>query len=139
MLRIGIVLAEEGGALEKMLPPLRFFVGGRLGNGRQGLSWIHVDDVVGLVLHALDADAVSGPMNATAPNPQSNAAFTKTLGRVIRRPSWLPVPRFALRIVVGPAAGILTTGQFVVPAKATETGYRFRFEEAEDALRDLLG
>lgn len=138
MLRIGLVLAAEGGALAKMLPPLKMFVGGRLGNGRQGTAWIHVDDLVGLILHALDEQTIEGPMNATAPNPLSNAEFTRALGRVIHRPVWLPAPKFALRLVVGPAAGILTTGQFVVPEKALATGYEFRFPQAEGALRDLL-
>lgn len=138
LLRIGIVLSTDGGALPRMLPPFRFFVGGPIGNGRQGFPFIHIDDLAGLVLHALDREDLSGPMNATAPHPVTNAEFSKALGRVLGRPSWLPVPRLALRLAVGPAAAVLVTGQMAVPGRALDTGYEFRFPLVDKALHDLL-
>ncbi len=138
LLRIGIVLSRDGGALSRMLPPFRFFLGGPIGNGRQGFPWIHIDDLTGLILHALDEEKVGGPMNATAPHPVTNASFSKALGRVLRRPSWLPAPRPALRLLIGPAAAVLTRGQMAVPRRALDTGYGFRFPEVDLALSDLL-
>jgi uncharacterized protein (TIGR01777 family) len=138
VLRIGIVLSAEGGALARLLPPFRFFVGGPIGNGRQGFPFIHIDDLVGLLLHALDHEEISGPMNATAPHPVSNAAFGQALGRVLGRPSWLPVPRLALRLVIGAAAAVLAAGQRAVPRRALDTGYEFRFPDVDSALHDLL-
>jgi uncharacterized protein (TIGR01777 family) len=137
--RIGIVLAKEGGALAKMLPPFRWFVGGKIGNGRQGFPWIHIDDLTGIILHALGADDLRGPVNATAPEPLENRAFCRVLGKVLRRPSWLPVPRLMLRLLMGPAAAVLVKGQMAIPERIRSAGYRFRFEDAEAALRDLLG
>lgn len=138
LLRIGIVLSRDGGALPRMLPPFKFFVGGPIGNGRQGFPFIHIDDLAGLILHALDGDDISGPMNATAPHPVTNAEFSKALGRVISRPSWLPAPRLALRVVIGPAAAVLTNGQMAIPRRALDTGYEFRFPDVDKALHDLL-
>jgi uncharacterized protein (TIGR01777 family) len=137
-LRIGVVLSRDGGALPRMLPPFKLFLGGPIGNGRQGFPWIHIDDLTGLILHALDDAALSGPMNATAPQPVTNAEFSKALGRALGRPSWLPVPRAALRLLIGPAATMLTTGQMAVPRRALDTGYEFRFPDVDSALLDLL-
>jgi uncharacterized protein (TIGR01777 family) len=138
LLRIGIVLAKDGGALPRMLPPFRFFVGGPIGHGRQGFPFIHIDDLAGLVLHALDQDGLSGPVNATAPHPVTNGEFSKALGKALSRPSWLPAPRLALRLVIGPAAAVLTSGQMAIPKRALDLGYEFRFPDVDKALHDLL-
>jgi hypothetical protein len=136
--RIGVVLGENGGALQKMLLPFKCFVGGPVGDGQQYLSWVHVDDVVGMLLHAIDHAQVRGAMNVTAPTPQRFEAFARALGDVLHRPSWLPVPSFALRLVVGEMADILLTGQRAVPAVATSTGYVFEHPSLEPALRAVL-
>jgi uncharacterized protein (TIGR01777 family) len=135
--RFGIVLDRDGGALPFMALPFKLFVGGRVGSGRQFVSWIHRDDLTELLLFALDTPAVAGPVNATAPGPVSNAEFSRELARVLRRPSWLPVPAFAMRLALGQVAGVATTGQRVVPAKALACGFRFRFPMIDGALRDL--
>jgi uncharacterized protein len=138
MLRIGVVLSVLGGALPRMLPPFRLFVGGPIGNGRQAFPWIHIDDLTGLILHALDTEELTGPMNATAPHLVSNAEFSKALGRAIGRPSWLPAPQFALRLLIGPAAAVLTASQKAIPRVALDTGYSFLFPELDTALTNLL-
>ncbi len=138
LLRTGIVLAGSGGPLTKMLTPFKMFVGGPIAGGAQFMSWIHIDDEVGLILHALDHPEISGPLNATAPNPVSNRAFSTTLGKVLGRPSFLPTPGFALRVMLGEGAQIITTGQRVLPRKAIASGYEFKFTELEPALKDLL-
>jgi uncharacterized protein (TIGR01777 family) len=137
--RTGVVLAKEGGALARMLPFFRAGLGGPVGSGRQYLSWIHLDDVVGLYLHALGNDGLSGPLNATAPQPVTNAEFSRTLGRVLHRPAFLPVPPLALRLLYGEMATLLTSGARVVPAKALIHGYTFRFPDLQQALEATLG
>ena len=137
-LRTGLVLDARGGFLAKMLPPFRFFVGGPLGSGRQMMSWIHSADLVGMIEHAIRTPSLRGPLNGTAPQAVSNRAFSRTLGSVMGRPSFFPVPQFALRLVVGPFARYVTLSQHVVPAAAANTGYRFQFPELEPALRDVL-
>jgi uncharacterized protein (TIGR01777 family) len=136
--RIGVVLSNEGGALPPMVTPFRWFVGGRIGHGRQGFPWIHIDDLTGILLLALLREDLTGPVNGTAPHPVSNREFCRVLGRVLRRPSWLPVPRLALRILMGEAANVVVAGQRAVPRRALEAGYEFRFPTAESALEDLL-
>lgn len=136
--RIGIVLTRKGGALARMRLPFRLFLGGRIGNGRQGFPWIHVDDLTGILLHALDGPEVRGTLNACAPSPVSNRDFCRTLGKAMRRPSWLPVPGPMLRLFMGEVAGLLTTGQYVVPKRTLESGYEFAHPELEGALADLL-
>ena len=136
--RVGVVLDPAGGALAKMVTPFKLYVGGPLGSGEQWLSWIHADDLVGILLLALDDAAARGPINGTAPEPQTNWGFAQALGRVLRRPSWLRTPAWVLRVVVGGAAQIVVTGQRVVPKRALELGYAFRFPDLEPALRDLL-
>ena len=132
LIRTGIVLARDGGALSKMLPPFRMFVGGPLGSGRQYMSWIHRDDWVEIVRWALLTSSVSGPLNATAPNPVTNAEFSSALGSALRRPSWLPAPGFALRLVLGEMAdALLLSGQRILPAKANALGFRFAFANAD--------
>jgi uncharacterized protein len=137
-LRIGVVLGEGGGALERMVTPFRFFAGGPLGSGRQWISWIHRDDVVGLIDLALHDPRVEGALNATAPEPQKMRDFCRILGKVLARPSWAPVPEFVLRLALGDMADMLLTGQRVVPAAAQKVGYHFRYPELEAALRAIL-
>ena len=135
-LRFGIALGRKGGALEKMLPPFRAFVGGRVGTGSQWMSWIHIADIVGLIRHAIE-HPVSGAMNATAPNPVRNREFARELGAALHRPAIFPVPAMALRIFLGEMASVLLASQRVVPRAAESTGYRFAFPDLGGALRDL--
>lgn len=137
-LRIGVVLGEGGGALEKMLLPFRLFVGGPFGSGRQWFPWVHLDDVTGLTLHALQNESVEGAVNVVAPGIVRLEEFCRVLGRVIRRPSWLPVPGFALRLIAGELGETLLWSQRVVPQVAVQTGYTFRYPQLEEALRAVL-
>jgi uncharacterized protein (TIGR01777 family) len=132
--RLGIVLDERGGALARMVPLFRWMVGGPLGSGRQYMPWVHWRDVAGLVDLALRDDRVSGPVNVVAPEAVTNRALARALGRVLGRTSWLPAPRLGLRIAVGE----LAMSQHVVPQKARDLGYEFRFPALEPALADLL-
>ncbi len=136
-IRIGIALGVGGGALEKMVLPFRLFAGGPLGSGSQWFPWVHRDDVVGAIRFVLSR-GIGGPFNATAPHPVTMREFCRTLGHVLRRPSWLPVPAFALRLVVGEMAENLLGGQRAVPSRLIQEGYAFRYLELEAALRDLL-
>jgi hypothetical protein len=138
-LRLGVVLGEGGGALAKMLLPFRLGLGGPLGNGRQWMPWVHRDDVVGLALHAAASESTTGPVNAVGPGPATNREFTKALGRVLRRPTLLPAPRFALRIAFGEFADVLFASQRVVPGAALGSGYAFRHGSVEGALRASVG
>ena len=139
-LRIGVVLSPKGGALSRMLPLFRAGLGGVIGNGRQYVSWIALDDLVGIVLHALQSGELRGPVNAVAPVPVTNRELTEALGKVLSRPTLLPVPAFALRLAVGEMAdALLLASARVVPRRLEETGYRFRFPELGGALRHLLG
>jgi hypothetical protein len=136
--RTGIVLDATDGALGKMLTPFRLGVGGPVAGGRQYMSWIHADDVVGMMLAAIEDERWSGPINATAPEPVTNAAFSRALGRVLHRPSLLPVPGLALRALYGEMAEIVTTGARAVPAKPLVLGYEFHHAQLEPALRAAL-
>jgi uncharacterized protein (TIGR01777 family) len=137
--RIGVVLSMDGGSLGKMLPPFRLGLGGPFGTGEQYFSWVHEDDLTGLLIHALDNESVEGAMNGTAPNPVRNGEFAKTLGGILNRPAFLSPPDFVIRLALGEVAdAILLTGQKVLPAVAQKTGYKFRYETVEDALRALL-
>jgi uncharacterized protein (TIGR01777 family) len=139
-LRFGMVLSPRGGALQKLLLPFRLGMGGRLGDGRQFTSWIALDDAIGAIHHALCEESVRGPVNAVAPEPVSNAEFTRTLARVLRRPTLLPVPAFAARLAFGEMAdALLLAGARALPARLQASGYRFRFPDLESALRHLLG
>ncbi len=115
LLRVGVVLAKHGGALAKMLTPFKMFVGGPVGSGRQVMSWIHIDDLAGEILFALDHPEVTGPLNGTAPHPVTNKEFSKALGKVLHRPSFMKTPGFMLRVMLGEVAGVITTGQRVLP------------------------
>lgn len=139
VVRTGVVLDKDEGALAALLPPFRMFVGGPILPGTQWFSWVHLDDEVGILLLALEDEHVRGPINATAPAPETNRAFSATLGKVLGRPSLMPVPGFALRLLVGEFGETLTTGQRVIPKKAQELGYRFQYLTTEQALRQVLG
>ena len=137
-LRTAVVLAGAGGALAKMLPPFRAGIGGPVAGGRQYMPWIHLDDLVGMYLSALEDPAWSGPINASAPEPVTNREFSKALGRVLHRPAVAPVPGFALKLLYGEMAVIVTTGRRAVPARALELGYRFEHPELDEALAAAL-
>jgi len=138
-LRTGIVLTPKGGALKKLLPLFKLGVGGKFGNGKQWQSWISIDDEIGAIEHLLTAN-VSGAVNLTAPNPVTNAEFTKVLASVLKRPAIVPVPTFAPKIVLGGelADALLFTGQRVIPAALNASGYAFKHSTLESALRSLL-
>ncbi len=139
ILRSGVVLAKEGGALPRMLPPFRLGMGGPLGTGRQYMPWIHRDDWAALARWAMDEPRASGVFNATAPDPVTNGSFAATLGRVLHRPAALPAPAIALKLLLGELAGpLLLTGQRALPERALELGFRFRYPELEGALREIL-
>lgn len=138
LLRTGMVLERDGGALPKMLLPFRFFVGGPIMPGTQWVSWIHRRDHIGLIKWAITAPTVSGPVNAVAPGAVTMTTFCSTLGKVLHRPSWLPVPGLALRVALGELGTLMTTGQRVQPAKALAGGYDFRYPTLEPALRAIL-
>ena len=137
--RTGVVLSYAGGALEKMLPFFKAGIGGPVAGGRQYVPWVHVDDVVGATMFALDNEALSGPVNVTAPEPVTNKELSQTLGRVLRRPAFAPVPALAVKALYGDMAQIVTTGQRAVPAALTAAGYRFKQPELEPALREIVG
>ncbi len=139
-LRIGMVLSPEGGALAKMLPAFRAGAGGRIGSGEQYMSWIALPDLVGVIRHALSSASLDGPVNAVAPQPVTNREFTKTLGRVLGRPTVALLPAFAARLLFGEMAEeLLLSGARVEPAKLLSSGYRFLHPELEGALRGMLG
>jgi uncharacterized protein len=138
ILRLGIVLGENGGALGKMLAPFSAFVGGPIGSGKQWFSWIHRDDVVKLIIAALKDPQMQGIYNATAPNPVTMAGFADTLGTVMNRPSWLPVPNFALEALLGEGAIVVLQGQQVVPTKTLAQGFEFQYPTLKPALAAIL-
>jgi uncharacterized protein len=137
-LRTGVVLDRGGGALARMLPPFRLGAGGPVAGGRQYLPWIHADDLVGLYLHALDDPAWSGAYNAAAPEPVTNAEFSKALGRALHRPAVAPVPAAALKLLYGDMAEIVTEGQRAVPRRALDGGHEFAHADLDAALADAL-
>src|SRR5262249_24493844 len=137
-LRIGIVLAADGGALARMLVPFRAGIGGPLGRGRQVMSWIHRDDVIGIVQAALAGDGYLGAVNATAPHPVANREFASTLGRVLSRPAFLPAPALGLRLALGEMADMLLSGQRVLPGVASARGYAWKHGTLDAALRACL-
>lgn len=137
LLRIGIVLGPKGGALPRMALPFKLFLGGPIGSGRQWFSWIHMDDVVGIIRHIIENTTITGPVNLTAPQPVTNKEFSSALARVLNRPAWLPVPALLLRIALGELADILLTGQRVIPEKILKAGYKFKYQRIEEALRAI--
>ena len=136
--RAGVVLSPSGGALARMLPFFRLGVGGPVGGGRQYIPWVHLDDVVGGILRSLDDPQLEGPVNVTAPEPVTNSDFSRTLGRVLKRPAVLPVPAFGLRLLYGEMAQVVTTGQRAVPQRLEQAGYVFAQPDLERALTDVL-
>lgn len=138
LLRIGIVLGTRGGALDKMVPLFKLGLGGRLGPGRQWVSWIHEDDLAALVLRCLDDASIAGPVNLVAPTPVRNAELTRALGRVLHRPTWFPAPAFALRAVLGESSQMVLSGANVKLAHPALREFQFKFPELEPALRDLI-
>jgi uncharacterized protein len=137
ILRFGIVLGN-GGALGKMIPPFKLFAGGPIGSGRQWFSWIHVDDLVNLIVQALTKPEIEGVYNATAPKPVRMADLSQTLGRVMNRPSWLPVPGFAIEALLGDGAIVVLEGQQVIPKRTVETGFEYKYPNLQSALTEIL-
>jgi uncharacterized protein (TIGR01777 family) len=138
VVRTGLVLDAQGGALAKMLPPFKAGVGGPIGSGRQYMPWIHLDDLVGIYLAAIDNPAFQGPINASAPEPVTNKAFAKALGRAIHRPAVAPIPGFTIKLLYGAMSQIVLTGVRMVPGRAAELGYEFKHPDLDEALRDTL-
>lgn len=139
LLRTGIVLERSGGALPQMMRPFKFFAGGPLGSGRQYLSWIHRLDWIEIVRWIVQTPIVSGPVNATAPHPVTNRHLSRALGHALHRPSLMPAPAFALKVVLGEFADSVLTGQRVLPVRAQKDGYHFRYPEIEQAFRGIFG
>ncbi|NJK65691.1 MAG: TIGR01777 family protein [Microcoleus sp. CSU_2_2] len=137
ILRLGIVLGM-GGALAKMLPPFKLFAGGPIGTGKQWFSWIHRDDAVNLILYALQNPQVEGVLNATAPNPVRMNELCETLGAVLQRPSWLPVPSFALELLLGDGAKVVLEGQQVLPKRTLASGFKYQYPTLKLALEEIL-
>ncbi len=138
--RFGLILSSKGGALPPMMRPFQFGVGGRIGSGRQYMSWIAIDDVVGAITHAVISESLRGPVNVTAPNPVTNAEFSETLARVLHRPNLFTVPPAALRLLLGEMADeLILASARVIPERLRESGYRFQFTFLEEGLRQVLG
>lgn len=135
--RIGVVLGN-GGALERMMLPFKFYIGGPTGSGNQWFSWIHVKDLVKAIRFVAENDSINGPVNATAPQPLRMGDFCDVLGKVMGRPSWLPVPGFILRLALGEMADMVLNGQRVIPRKLLEAGYKFHYPTAKDALEAII-
>jgi uncharacterized protein (TIGR01777 family) len=137
--RAGVVLASEGGAVRKMLTPFKLGVGGPVAGGRQYLPWVHVEDTAAAMAFCLGSQAASGPINVSAPEPVTNAEFSKALGRVLGRPAVIPVPALAMKLLYGEMSGVVTTGVRMVPSRLRELGYEFRRPDLEEALREAAG
>lgn len=138
ILRTGIVLAKDQGALAKMLPPFKLALGGPIGDGNQGMSWVHIEDMVALIKFIIENDAIHGPINATAPNPVSNKVFSQQLGNAINRPAKLTMPAWFLSLLMGEMAELLIYGQYVVPTKLLNHGYNFRYTHLPEAFNNLI-
>jgi uncharacterized protein (TIGR01777 family) len=138
LLRTGVVLGDDGGALQRLALPFKFFVGGWVGSGNQWFPWIHRDDVVNIILHAIHTDHVSGPVNGAAPESLTMRQFCEALGKAMRRPSWAPAPGFVLRVALGEMSTMLLTGQRAVPMKLIASGFKFKFPNVDGALADIF-
>lgn len=138
MMRLGIVLGKDGGALKQMLPPFRLGLGGRIGSGKQSMSWIHIEDMLGVLQFLTGESSPEGPVNVVSPEVVSNRTFTKALAKTLDRPAIFPVPGFALRLVFGGGASTLTGGQHAIPKRLIENGYVFRFPVLDEALHNIL-
>jgi uncharacterized protein len=138
-LRIGVVLSDKGGALPQLVMPIRYFIGAALGSGKQWLSWIHIDDLCKLFIQAIENDAMNGPYNAVSSNPVTNKTMTKIAAKVLEKPLWLPnLPAFILKLALGDMSQIVLGGTLVLNQKIIQTGFKFQYEQLEDALEDLL-
>ena len=136
--RIGIILSTEGGALPRLLFPFKLGLGGPIGMGRAWWSWVHIDDVVGAIVHALEDAGVEGAINLTSPNPVRNRQFSAALARALNRPALMPVPPVALKLMLGEGASVLLASQRILPTRTLDLGYRFKFADINDALQDLV-
>ena len=137
--RIGIILSRDGGALQRLLLPFQLGLGGPIGRGQSWWSWVHIDDVVGAILHAIERNDVEGAINLTAPNPVKNVDFSRALGRALGRPALMPVPPLALKLMLGEGAGVLLASQRILPTRTLDLSYRFRHSDIDSALADLVG
>lgn len=139
VLRTGIVLGDGGGALKKMLLPFKLGLGGKIGVGSQWMSWIHIEDLVGIISYCIDHDGISGPVNGTAPNPVTNSLFTKVLGKALNRPTIFPMPSVIVRLLMGQMGQeLLLEGKRVLPTKISNAGYTFKYTELEGALSNVV-
>ena len=139
LLRTGVVLGRGGGALQKMLFPFKLGLGGRIGKGMQWISWIHVDDLVGIILYCIDNESLQGPINGTAPEPVTNKVFAKTLGKVLKRPTFFPMPEVVIKLLMGQMGEeLLLAGKKVLPEKVIKAGYKFKFEQVDKALLSIV-
>ncbi|GHH98990.1 TIGR01777 family oxidoreductase [Neobacillus kokaensis] len=138
MMRFGVVLGNEGGALPLMVLPYKLFAGGTVGSGEQWVSWVHVTDVVRSIAFAIENDKINGPVNVTAPSPSRMKDFGKTIGSVLHRPHWLPVPAFAMKLALGQKSALVLEGQHVIPKVLLDQGFEFKFPSLHKALEDLL-
>ncbi len=138
IIRLGIVLGDEGGALAKMIPPFQIFAGGPLGSGNQWFSWIHRDDVVNLIIESIQRPDIEGTINGTAPNPVRMSQLCQVLGQVMNRPSWLPVPSFALEMLLGDGAKVVLEGQQVLPQKTESLGFKYQYPQIKSALEEII-
>lgn len=136
--RTGLVLGRGGGALQSMLTPFRLGLGGHLGHGRQWMSWVHMDDITGIILHLLNDPHAQGAFNGTAPHPETNKGFVKALAKALHRPAIMPIPAFAVRLMVGEMAHLMLTGQKVLPARTQQAGYVFRYPRLPEAFAAIL-
>ncbi|MEW6261259.1 MAG: TIGR01777 family oxidoreductase [Thermodesulfobacteriota bacterium] len=136
--RFGVVLGKGGGALEQMVTPFRFLVGGPLGNGRQWFSWIHMEDLIRAVRFCIETNTIQGPVNFVSPQPCTNREMVQTIGRILKRPSWMPAPAFALRLILGEFASVLLASQRVLPNRLLQNGFVFRYGTISSALENLL-
>lgn len=139
VIRTGLVLSQKGGVLPRLLLPIRFFVGGPLGSGKQYYSWIHLQDEIRAIRFLIENETVGGAFNLTAPNPLPNAEFMRTVAQAFGRPSWLPVPEFAMRLLIGDMATVIVDGQRTVPAHLEQAGFSFKYPTLEDALQEMVG
>jgi len=139
LIRTGIVLGKNGGALKKMLPPFKMGLGGKIGSGEQWMSWIHLDDLVGIILHCIKQDSLNGPINGTSPNPSTNNKFTKALGNALKRPTFMPMPEIVIKALMGQMGiELLLSGKKILPKKALENGYQFQYPTLDSALNNIL-
>jgi uncharacterized protein len=138
VIRSGLVLDRREGVLTRLALPFRLFAGGPLGDGRQWMSWVHIDDEVGAIRHLMNDKSATGAFNLTAPNPVQNREFARVLGKVMGRPAFVPAPAFAFRLAFGEVATLVVDGQRVIPGKLQEAGFQFKFESLEPALKDVL-